>query len=462
MIGKTISHYKILEKLGGGGMGVVYAAEDTKLKRKVALKFLPPEITCNDEIKKRFIHEAQTASALDHPNICTIHEIDEIKPTTKEPGNGQMFIVMACYEGESLKIKIARGPLKVAETIDIAMQIAEGLAKAHQKGIVHRDIKPANILVTEDGIVKIVDFGLAKLTGRTMLTKEGTTLGTVVYMSPEQARGEKVDHRTDIWSFGVMLYEMVTGQLPFRGEYEQAVVYSILNEDPEPPTALRSGMTMEMERIILKSLAKKPEGRYQHVDEMLVDLKSIRAKTMPKGETIEAKTEVIRTDKPSRKPNPRRRIAIFGILLLLIVTATVYLWVQKTWQPFIHQKVSKKIAILPLINLTGDPSQTYFCDGMTEQLITNLSRVPELKVIARTSVMRYKNTKKDIRQISKELDAPYVLEGSVRKSDKRVRITAQLIEAKEGTHLWANDYDRNLRDIFAIQDDVSQSIAHAL
>ena len=228
MIGENISHYKIIEKLGEGGMGVVYKAEDTKLQRVVALKFLPVSMTRDERARARFVHEARAASALDHPNICTIHEIDE----TEE---GHTFIVMAYYEGESLKEKIERGPIEIEEALDIVYQISEGLHEAHEKEIVHRDIKPANIALTTRDQVKIMDFGLAKLRGQTILTREGTTLGTVSYMSPEQARGEEVDHRTDIWSLGVVLYEMITGKRPFKGDYEQAVIYSILNEDPKTP-----------------------------------------------------------------------------------------------------------------------------------------------------------------------------------------------------------------------------------
>jgi len=268
MIGKTISHYKILARLGEGGMGVVYKAEDTRLKRLVALKFLPPSIMASEAEKTRFIHEAQAAAALNHPNICMIFEIDEAE--------GQAFIAMEFIEGQSLKEKIEAGPLKLDEALSIAMQVAEGLQAAHEKQITHRDIKPANIMLTTKGQAKIMDFGLAKLAGRSALTKEGTTVGTIAYMSPEQARGEEVDHRTDIWAFGVVLYEMITGQLPFKGEYEQAVVYSILCEEPKPLTGLHTGVPMELERVVNKAMAKKAGERHQHIDEMLFDLRSLK------------------------------------------------------------------------------------------------------------------------------------------------------------------------------------------
>jgi len=265
MIGRTISHYRILAKLGEGGMGVVYKAKDLKLKRTVALKFLPPELTRDDDAKTRFIHEAQAASSLDHPNICNIHEVDETD-------DSQLFIAMACYEGETLKERITRGPLPLNQSVDIARQVAEGLAKAHEQGIIHRDIKPANIFLTTDGLVKIVDFGLAKLSGQTRMTRDGTTLGTVAYLSPEQARGEEVDARADIWSLGVTLYEMVTGRLPFEGEHEQAVLRSILDDEPESVTALRARVPMEMDRVLGKCQAKNPEERYQTAADLIADL----------------------------------------------------------------------------------------------------------------------------------------------------------------------------------------------
>jgi len=249
MVGTTVSHYKILEHLGGGGMGVVYKAEDTKLKRTVALKFLPPDLTRDPEAKERFVHEAQAASALQHNNICNVHDIDESP-------DGQLFIVMDLYEGETLKKKIERGPLPVDQVVDIALQVAQGLSRAHEVGIIHRDIKPANIMVTNRGEVKIVDFGLAKLSGRTLLTKTGSTMGTAAYMSPEQARSEAVDARTDIWSLGVVLYEMLTGRRPFESNYEQALVYSILNEEPKVIREIRPDVSETLEKITRRAMAK--------------------------------------------------------------------------------------------------------------------------------------------------------------------------------------------------------------
>jgi serine/threonine protein kinase len=267
LIGKTVSHYKIISKLGEGGMGVVYKAEDTKLERTVALKFLSSQSLGSQDEKSRFVREAQAAAALDHPNICTVYEIDE--------AGGHTFISMAYVDGGSLKDRIDQGPLDVAETLDIISQVAMGLAKAHEKIIVHRDIKPANILMTRDGIARIVDFGLAKLEGRTKVTRAGTTVGTVAYMSPEQARGDDVDHRTDIWSLGVMLYEMLTGVRPFPGDHEAAVIYRIVNEDPAPLDDHREGISSELQEIVNRALAKDASGRYGSVIEMLEDLQRV-------------------------------------------------------------------------------------------------------------------------------------------------------------------------------------------
>ncbi len=348
MIGKIISHYKIIEKLGAGGMGVVYKAQDTKLDRLVALKFLPPHLSQDEEVKSRFIHEAKAASALDHPNICSIYEINDTD-------QGQMFIAMACYDGKSLKDKIKDQRLTIKEVIDYAIQIARGLEKAHAKKIIHRDIKPANILITEDGVVKIVDFGLAKLAGRTMLTKEGSTLGTVGYMSPEQTQGTDIDQCTDVWALGVIIYEMLTGKQPFAGDYEQAIVYSILNEEPVPITELRSDVSSSLEQIVNRALEKDPQKRYQSIQELLEDLESLSAGIVP--EEIQARM---------RKAKLRKRKAtiLFAVAAGLIIAAVVVLILFTRGSETIDS-----IAVLPLKNLTGDAEEEYFVDGMTDELI---------------------------------------------------------------------------------------------
>ena len=273
LVGKTLAHYRVLEYIGGGGMGVVYKAEDLRLARTVALKFLPPELTRDPDAKARFLQEARSASVLDHPNICTIHEVGETD-------DGRLYLAMPSYDGETLRRRIERAPIPIDEAIDIAEQIARGLAKAHRGGIVHRDVKPANIMVTADGVVKILDFGLAKLVGAAAITRTGSSVGTPAYMSPEQARGEDVDHRTDLWSFGVVLYEMVAGRRPFRGEHDQAVLYGILNEAPKPLSELRSEAPPELERIVEGLLAKDPEERYPTADGPLGDLRALRNQTM--------------------------------------------------------------------------------------------------------------------------------------------------------------------------------------
>jgi serine/threonine protein kinase/Tfp pilus assembly protein PilF len=437
MIGETILHFKIIEKLGEGGMGVVYKAEDTKLHRTVALKFLPPELTRDDEAKQRFIHEAQAASSLDHHNICTVHEIDE---TVK----GQLFICMNYYDGETLKKKIEKGPLKLDEAIDITIQIAQSLFKAHEQKIIHRDIKPANIFITKDGVVKVLDFGLAKLSGQTMLTKTGTTIGTVAYMSPEQAQGEEVDNRSDIWSLGVVLYEMIIGKAPFRGEYEQAILYSILHEEPEPPTGLRTGIPMELERVIDKAVSKIPAKRYQHIDEMIVDLRRIQ-------QNISGSIT-----SPAKKSKVLLKIAVAVIVLAIVGIYFSYFNSGST------PANRKSIAVLPFENLSDSKEDEYFSDGITDDIIAQLSKISELKVISRTSIMQYKGTNKNVREIGKELDVATVLEGSVRRIGKQVRIVAQLIDAKNEGHLWADTYDKEMTQVFAIQSDVAQRIATEL
>jgi len=446
MIGKTISHYRILAELGRGGMGVVYKAEDTKLKRTVALKFLPPELMRDPEAKQRFIHEAQAASALEHNHICNIHEVDEIQTE----GNDLIFITMACYDGESLKNHIQRGPLKLETAIQIVCEIADGLHEAHQKEIVHRDIKPANIMITARGTVKIMDFGLAKLRGQTKLTKSGTTLGTVAYMSPEQARNQDVDHRTDIWSLGVILYELVTGQLPFQGDYEQAVLYSILSEEPEPLTGLRSGVPLALELIVTKALQKDPQHRYQHVDEMLVDLKNLENQRL-------SSTTALKQIPPSNL----KKWVLLGSILGAFAIGLVFVF---NGLPILKRQPDKRpmIVVLPFENL-GPAEHTYFADGMTEEITSRLAAYPELGVISRTSAYQYKDANMPVKKIGQELGVDFVLEGTVRWDQSegfrgRVRVTPQLIRVSDDTHLWSNQFDRVLQDIFLVQSEIAEQV----
>lgn len=438
MIGSIVSHYKILEKLDEGGMGMVYKAEDTRLKRTVALKFLAPELTSDRGAKDRFINEAQAASALEHNNICNIHEIGE----TEE---GHLFIAMACYEGESLKSRIAKGPLQIKVATDIALQIAQGLQKAHEKEIIHRDIKPGNIFITTDGTVKILDFGLAKLAGHAKLTKTGSTVGTAAYMSPEQARGQEIDRRTDIWSLGVVMYEMLTGRLPFAGDYEQAIVYNVLNQEPEPLAAAYVKVPVWLQQMVEKAMAKNADKRYQRADEIAAELQAMREE-MKAGV---AEQRPIRL----RIPLKKRSYLYGGIALLLAAIVAVKL--------FLYTGTSMKvnsIAVLPLTNLSGDPGQEYFADGMTDELITDLAKVKALKVISRTSIMQYKGTKKPLPQIARELNVDAVIEGSVLREGGQVRISAQLIQAATDQHLWAESYQRDLRGVLTLQGEIAGAI----
>jgi serine/threonine protein kinase/tetratricopeptide (TPR) repeat protein len=450
MIGQTISHYRILEKLGEGGMGVVYKAEDTKLGRPVALKVLPRQALVTDEDKTRFAREAQAAASLSHPNVAMIHEFDEVDdPTT---GGKFAFIAMEYVDGETVKQKIKpvgaihESPLPLDELLKIAIAVAEGLAKAHEKGIIHRDIKSDNVMISRDGVVKIMDFGLAEIAGRSRVTKEGMTVGTVAYMSPEQALGEKLDQRTDIWSLGVVMYEMITGRLPFSGDYEQAIVYRILNEEPEPITSLRSNVPMELERIIKKAMQKDRSERFQSVGDLLVDLRSLRKQV----------ESAISVQVPAPKVGPkRRRVFLYGGLAGLaavVVVIALNLFPGKT-------EVIDSLAVLPLDNLSREPEQEYFVEGMHEALITELSKISALRVISRTSAMQYKGVKKPIPQIARELDVKGLIEGSVLREADRVRITVQLIHGATDKHLWARSFDRELRSILDLHSEVAQAIA---
>jgi len=381
MIGKTISHYKIIEKLGEGGMGVVYKAEDTKLKRTIALKFLSIHSLSNEVEKTRFLHEAQAPAALDHPNICTVHEIDETE--------GQTFIAMAYIKGQSLKDKIDSGPLKIEEVLHIAYQIADGLQEAHEKGIVHRDIKSSNIMLSSRGQPKITDFGLAKLIDRTKLTKAGTTVGTIAYMSPEQTLGVSVDHRTDIWSFGVLLYEMITGRLPFRGDYDQAVIYSIVNEEPELVTGVRSGVPMELERMINKTMAKDPAERYQHMDEILVDLRAIakEAQIKIKAEESISGIKVDKKDEESRSLKYKKHRKESAVLIAVVTITSVLILTIFIMQRQRSTFIANRIVVVPFENKTGDESLDMLGQMAAEMTTQGISQIKELEAVPFITVM---------------------------------------------------------------------------
>jgi serine/threonine protein kinase/Flp pilus assembly protein TadD len=401
MVGKTVSHYKILEKLGEGGMGVVYKAEDMKLKREVAIKFLPHHVTANNEERKRFEIEAQAAASLNHSNITTIHSIEEDKDN--------VFIVMEFIDGVELKDRIKTGSITNDEAIDIAKQISEGLEAAHKKGIVHRDIKSQNIMIANNAKVKIMDFGLAKLKSDSQITQIGSTFGTVAYMSPEQSRGEVVDNRTDIWSLGVVLYEMITGKMPFTGDYDQAVIYSILNESPESVKMQRPDIPAELLKIIDRLLQKNPNHRYSSGKEVLNDLSKI-------------------------KINDRQ----------------------------VEKQLPSSIAVLAFKDMSQEKNLDYLCEGLAEELINALTKIKSLRVSARTSAFAFKDKPLDIREIGSKLNVETVLEGSIQKSGNRLRITAQLINVGNGYHIWSERYDREMKEVFEIQDDITGNIVQAL
>jgi serine/threonine protein kinase len=432
MIGQTISHYRILSKLGEGGMGIVYRAEDVKLKRTVALKFLPSHAT---ESRERFLREAQAAASLNHPNICTIHEIDE------EHG----FIAMEFIEGPSVKEKIEVRPLPLEEALSIAIQACTGLQAAHEKGIVHRDIKPANLMLTAQGQVKVMDFGLAQIGGRTRFTKTGASIGTPAYMSPEQAQGQPVDRRTDIWSVGVVLFEMLTGRLPFAGETDQAISFGIVHTEPEPVTALRSGLPVELDRIAAKALAKFPEDRYQNAADLIVDLRSAGASRQT----------------TSRQPisAPRQRLRWAGLAVAALVVAVAGLF---TWRAVSPPRFINSIVILPLRPLSQEATDSFLGLGIADALITKISQTGQLQVRPISAVQKYAKQDSDPLEAARHLNAETVLAGSLQQSGKRIRVSVQLLRTASGVTLWAESFDVSSGDVFAVQDEIARQVAGQL
>jgi len=456
LIGKTISHYRILEKLGEGGMGVVYKAEDTRLKRTVALKFLPPDSTRDPDAKERFVHEAQAASALEHPNICNIHEIDETE-------DGQLFIVMSCYDGETVKAGLTRGPMPVEEAAGIALHVARGLAKAHGKGIAHRDIKPANVFVTSEGRTKILDFGLAKLAGQTRVTKAGSTVGTVAYMSPEQARGQEVGPGTDIWSLGVMLYEMLTGKVPFAGERAESVLYSVVHEEPIPAGDVRSDVPHELTAVVSRCLQKDPAKRYQSAEEMIAALEP-----MVGGSRSGSSVLRIRSTTTVRSIGDRRRGVALLAAAFAIAVATVFAmpasrsriigWFTPTALPR-----TKLVAVLPLSN-SDDADLQAFCDGMRSYLSLRLSQLeqfdPDLRVVSPNEVVsREIDTAARARAIS---GATLALAGDVERRGDVLALDLRLIETQSGRTIDSWGIESAPANVAAFQEDPVRAVAEML
>ena len=437
-----IGHYRIIEKIGAGGMGEVYLAEDTELNRKVALKFLPPHLCQDADCRARFKREAQAAAKLDHPNIVAVHEVGEFQ--------GRPFFSMQHVEGQSLKEVLSGKTLPLDRIIEISIQVCDGLQAAHEMGITHRDIKPSNILIDLHGRARIVDFGLASVMGSDQLTKTGSTLGTIGYMSPEQVRGEHVDHRTDLFSFGVVLYEMITGHAPFKAESEAATLHAITNTKPELLARFRREVPAELQTVVEKALEKNLATRYQHADEMAADIKRLATTGLK--------------DQPRR--DPWNQYVVTSAVAVLLVIAGY--WVVNDYLSPDNQKVKsarKMLAVLPFENL-GPADQEYFADGITEEITTCLAGLSGLGVISRTSSMQYKNTDKSLKQIGKELDVDFILEGTIRwektGSESRVRISSQLIRVSDDSHVWANRFDAVLTDVFQVQSTIAHEVATAL